>query len=78
MEEIVDTLQQKEAVANSSLAVEAKEAIASGDFSWLEKIFENGIDLMMGLASRIVLAIIVFFILRWIVGKLNKFVRKTL
>lgn len=78
MEEIVDTLQQKEAVANSSVVVEAKEAIASGDFSWLEKIFENGIDLMMGLVSRIVLAIIVFFILRWVVGKLNKFVRKTL
>lgn len=78
MEEIVDTLQQNEAVDNSSVAVETKEAIANGDFSALETIFENGIDMMMSLASRIVLAIIVFFILRWVIGKLNKFVRKTL
>lgn len=78
MEEIVDTLQQSEAEANSSVAVETKEAIANGDFSALETIFENGIDMMMSLASRIVLAIIVFFILRWVIGKLNKFVRKTL
>ncbi len=67
------------AARDSMMAVQTKEALASGDYSTaIETLLQKGIEMTMGFASRILLAVVAYFILRWIVRKLNKFVVRTL
>lgn len=48
------------------------EAMASGSYQdVLAVVCEKGVELLMGLGSRIVLALVVFFVGRWIIGRLK-------
>ena len=50
-----------------------KEAIANGDYEGaIRTVMETGVDMLMSFTSRVVLAIIVFCILKWVIKKLNK------
>ena len=56
-----------------------KEAIANGDYEGaIRTVMETGVDMLMSFTSRVVLAIIVFCILKWVIKKLNKGLRKAM
>lgn len=76
MEEVVDSLQTDSV---SLVAQQTKAAIESGNYQEaLQTIITKGIDMSMSLVSKIILAVIVYFILRWIVKKLNNVFSKML
>lgn len=78
MEELVkDTI---EAIQADSLGANVtKTAIESGNYGEaISTVLQKGIEMTMGFASRILLAILVYFILRWVVRKLNNFVVRSL
>ncbi len=55
------------------------EPIKNGNYAEaLSFIMEKGVDLLMSLGSRILLAVMVFFIGKWIIGRLKKVFAKML
>lgn len=56
-----------------------KEAIANGDYEEaIRTVIETGVDMLMSFTSRVVLAVIVFCVLKWVIKKLNKGLRKAM
>jgi small conductance mechanosensitive channel len=76
MEDIIDS------VKTDSIKVvvdEIKDAAASGDYSTaIQTVLDKSIEMGMNLAKNILLAIIVYIILHWLIGKINIVVAKAL
>lgn len=76
MEEL-DSLQTDSVSVLASLV--DKEAIANGDYEKaIQTVIETGVDMLMSFTSRLVLAVIVFLVLKWVIKKLNKGLKKTM
>ena len=56
-----------------------KEAIQNGDYDQVvHTIIDTGVDMLFSFTSRVVLAVIVFFILKWIIKKLNTILKNAM
>ena len=56
-----------------------KEAIQNGDYEQVvHTIIDTGVDMLFSFTSRVVLAVIVFFILKWIIKKLNTILKNAM
>ena len=76
MEDIIDS------VKTDSIKVVVdgiKDAAASGDYSTaIQTVLDKSIEMGMNLVKNILLAIIVYIILHWLIGKINIIVAKAL
>ena len=73
----LDSLQTDSVSTFASLV--NKEVIANGDYDEaIRTVIETGVNMLMSFTSRLVLAIIVFLLLRWIIKKLNKTLKNTM
>lgn len=78
MEENVEKLDST-VVDNVVDIVTNPEKVVSADYQEvLSVVWEKGVDLLMGLGSRILLALVVFFVGSWIIGRLKKVFAKML
>ena len=77
-ETVVDSLQTDSAQIAQTVT-EAKEAFATGNYSEaIQTVVDKSIDMGMTLAKNILLAVVVYFVMSWIIRKLNGLFAKTL
>lgn len=73
---LVDSLQTDSVMA---IAEQAKMAAEEGNYQEaLHTVIQKGVEMTVGLASRIVLAVVVYLVLSWVIRKINRFVEKAL
>ncbi len=73
----LDSLQTDSVSVLTSLIDE--EAIQNGDYEQVvHTIIDTGVDMLFSFTSRVVLAVIVFFILKWIIKKLNTILKNAM
>lgn len=76
MEEVVDSLHSD---SISLVAQQTKTAFENGNYQEaIHTVITKGIDMTVSFAMRILLAVIAYFILRWVVKKLNLLFTKML
>ena len=70
---LLDSLVTDTTVVDSTISeVFNSSVIREGNYGdALSFVIEKGVDLLMGLGSRILLAVIVFFVGKWIIGRLK-------
>lgn len=78
MNEVVDSLQTDSAKV-AQLVTDTKESIQSGNYSEaLQTVMDKCLDMGVELAKSILLAIVVYLVMRWLINKIKHIFAKTL